>query len=155
LKCGTFVAPQTSSRCPASSHSASRLRGSIGVAERGGHRGDLVRPAGKQPRCARLARRARVAGRGKLGVVDGHQVGAVLGQVRIVGDHGRHRFAHVADLVPGQHRLQVGQQLAGIGADPHRDRRQADVGAGQHGPHPGQRQRGGGVDGPHRGVRHR
>ncbi len=111
------------------------------VAERRGHHGHLVWQPMEQLRRTGSAGRPRVAYRRELGVVDGDEVGSILGLIRIVGHHDRHRLTHVADPALGQHRLQVGQQVTRIWADPYGNRRQDDVGGGQDCPDAVQRQR--------------
>ena len=76
-----------------------------------------------------------VADRREFGVVDCDEVGSVFRQVWIVGNHDRHRLTYIADMAPGQHRLQVSRKVTGVGTDSHRNRWHADVGAGQDRPH--------------------
>ena len=83
----------------------------------------------------------------------GDEIGGVLGDVGIVGEHRRHRLADIAHLVRGQHRLAVGREpldraLAEI------DRRHVgDVGRGPDRDHARQRAGGVGVDPTDVGVR--
>ena len=126
-----------------------------GVAEQRGQRGDLVRLPTEQLRRSRAASGPCVADRREFGVVDCNEVGCVLGQVWIVGDHDRHRLTYVADMALGQHRLQVGLQGTGVGADSHRNRWHADVGAGQDRAYARKLQRVACIDGTQNGMRDR
>ena len=64
----------------------------------------VVGPALVQPRRAALEGRIDVDHRGQRLVRHHHEVRAVLGRVAIIGDHGRHRLAHVADAIARQDR---------------------------------------------------
>ena len=85
-------------------------------------------------------------------VVDLDQLGRVLGDVAVSGDHDRHGVADEADLVHGQRR-HLGRPDAGDGRCHAQHRRVlGEVGAGQHGHHAGQCSRRRGVDRADAGV---
>jgi hypothetical protein len=60
-------------------------------------------------------------------VIDVHQLGTVLGLIERLGDHNRDRFADIANLVGGQHRLRPGEGVE-AGANLHGDVRRPDQG---------------------------
>ena len=81
-------------------------------------------------------------------VVDLHQVERVLGQVAALGDHEGHRLADVADLLSRERRLQA-RDGAGAVSEARGDAADgAEIVAGDHGDHAGQRERRLGADLP-------
>ena len=106
--------------------------------------------------CVRLLRRGVVDDRGQGVVVDLDQIDGVFGEVAALGDHQGHRVADEAHLALGQ------RGPRGLGAL-RSDRRVplllhvgVEVGRGENGAHPGQRQGRRGVDaadsGPGKGA---
>jgi hypothetical protein len=104
----------------------------VDLAARGPDRVDLVAADDAVDR-ARLRRDGGVEFNDRrIGVdLDVNQLAGVLGCVGIAGDHHRHGFAHVADLVPRDHRL---KHLDGAlpGGHPGWDADIGDVGRRQH-----------------------
>ena len=91
---------------------------------------------------------------GQLLVVDRDQFGRLVRELRGGGRHDRHRLAHVADPVGGQHRhdhLELGQAAAG----PLHDLVARHVSRGEHGEDAGQRTRRGHLDAGDAGAGHR
>ena len=92
-----------------------------------------------------------VGGCGRVGdglqglVVDDDGLGGPAGGLGMVGGHQRHRFAAVTHHVAGQHPLVGVLEAVGAAA--------GNVLVGQHGPHAGDGQGGGDVDGADAGVR--
>ena len=76
----------------------------------------------------------------------GDEIGGVLGDVGVLGEHRRHRLADIAHLVRRQHRLAVGRELLDRPFAEIDRRHVGDVGRGPHRDHARQRARGVGVD---------
>ena len=94
----------------------------------------LGAPAGRK-----FARRTLgIEQRGQFLDLDIDEVGRVLGEIGVGGEHGRDRFSDIAHPLARQHRLQIGHQpgdvgLAGAEALAQPDRRQArDVSRSPH-----------------------
>ena len=86
---------------------------------------------GRQVGPEAAGRRLGVEQRRQFVGIDGHEIGGVLGEVRVGREHDRDRFADVAQPVPSKQRLAIrAQRLAGRVAEI--DRRQVEVVAGPH-----------------------
>jgi hypothetical protein len=71
-------------------------------------------------------------------VLHAHQLGGVLGEVPVVGDHHRDRLAHVAHAVDGERELGLRREQRGVpGEQGQRLVQLAEVGTGEHEPDAG------------------
>ena len=90
---------------------------------------------------AGLERAPRVGDGVQRLVVDLHQVERVLGQVPALGDHHGHRLAHVADFLARERQLQALDRADAVTEARGDAADGAEILAGHHGHHAGQRER--------------
>ncbi len=82
----------------------------------------------------------------QLGDLHGHQIGSVLGNVGILGEHRRHRIADIAHLAGRQHRLAVRFERRDAALAEIDRRNVGDVGRAPDRDHARERARGRGVE---------
>ena len=113
-------------------------------------------PAAMDERRANAQRRPAIRHRRQRLVIDDHLRGRILGDVARRGDHDRHRFADIGDLVPRQHkRRDVGRQLrrAELQRQPHVGQQRRKIIEREHRVHARRSARSAGVDAADQGMR--